>query len=130
MSVTQGGQTLGQTGLTRRRLAAGEAKRGGEVRVLCSGCQNDGGAHLRVAGSEPRRVVVVAGLGVAGNDAGDESSGCRSSGEVELVGAVLVEVRGVFLQHLHVTVKLVGTVAGPLDGRSLVGDELRGGACR
>ena len=75
-------------------------------------------------------MVVVAGLGVAGNDAGDESSGCRSSGEVELVGAVLVEVRGVILQHLHRTVKLVGTMAGALGGRSLVRDELRGGVCR
>lgn len=130
MSVTQGGQTRGQTGLTRRHLAAGEAKHGGEVRVLCSGCQNDGGAHLRVAGSKPRRLVVEAGLGVAGDDAGDESSGCRSSGEVENDGAVLVEERGVVLQHLHGTVKPMGTVAGPLDGRSLVGDELRGGACR
>ena len=97
---------------------------------MCSGCQNDGGARLRAAGSEPRRVVVVAGLGVAGNDAGNESSGYRSSGEVELVGAVLVEVRGVILHHLHMTVKLEGTVVGPLDGRSLVDDELRGGACR
>ena len=79
MSVTQGGQICGQTGPTRRRLAAGEAKHGGEVLVSCSGCQNDGGAHLRVAGSKPRRLVVEAGLGVAGDDAGDESSGGRSS---------------------------------------------------
>ena len=79
MSVTQGGQTRGQTGPTRRRLAAGEAKHGGEVRVSCSGCQNDGGAHLRVAGGKPHRVEVVAGLGVAGDDAGEESSGGRSS---------------------------------------------------
>ena len=99
------------------------------MRVLCSGCQNDGGAHLRVAGSKPRRLVVEVGLGVAGDDAGDESSGCRSSGEDELVGAVLVEARGLILQHRRGTVKLVGTMAGPVGGRSLIGDELRGGAC-
>ena len=99
------------------------------MRDLCSGCQNDGGAHLRVAGSEPRRVVVVAGLGVAGNDVGDESSGCRSSGEVELVGAVLMEARGLILHHLRGTVMLVGAMAGPVSGRSLVGDELRCDAC-
>ena len=51
-------------------------------------------------------------------------------GEVEHDGAVLVEVRGVVLQHLHRTVKLVGTMAVLLNGRSLVGDELHGGACR
>ena len=57
-------------------------------------------------------------------------NGGRSSGKVELVGAVLVEVRGVILQHLRRMVKLMGTLAGPLDGRSLIGDELRGGTCR
>ena len=79
MSVTQGFKPVVKTGPTRRRLVAGEAKHGGGVRVSCSGCQIDGGAHLRVAGGKPHRVEVVAGLGVAGDDAGDKSSGCRSS---------------------------------------------------
>ena len=42
------------------------------MRDSCSGDQNDGGAHLRDAGSEPRRVVAVGGAEVVGNDAGDE----------------------------------------------------------
>ena len=50
-----------------------------------SGDQEDDGHHLRDAGSEPRRVVAVRGAGVAGNIAGDEFGGGRSSGEVELV---------------------------------------------
>ena len=47
--------------------------------------QMDGGGHLRVAGSEPRRVVLVVGLGVAEDDADDEFGGGRSSGELGLV---------------------------------------------
>ena len=78
---------MGQRGQTRRCLAAGKARRGGAVRVSTSGDQMDGGGHLRDAESEPRRVVVVVGLGVAGNDADDELCGCRSSGEHGLVVA-------------------------------------------
>ena len=58
---------------------------GGAARVSHSGDQIDGGARLRDAGSDPHRLVVVAGLGVAGNDAGDEFGGGRSSGELGLV---------------------------------------------
>ena len=54
------------------------------MRVSCPGNQNDGGAHIRDTGSEPRRVVAVGGAGVAGNVAGDDLGGRRSSGEVEL----------------------------------------------
>ena len=52
-----------------------------------SGDQKDSGDHLRDAGSEPRRVVVVGGAGVAGNDGGEHVRGGRSSGEVELVAS-------------------------------------------
>ena len=52
------------------------------MRVSCSGDQKGGGGHLRVAGNEPRQVVVVVGLGVAENDAGDEFGGGRSSDEL------------------------------------------------
>ena len=62
--MTLGGLTRGQTTLTRRRLAAGEARRGGGLRVSCSGNQNDGGEHLHIAGSKPHRVVAVGGAGV------------------------------------------------------------------
>ena len=42
----------------------------------------DGGRHLRVAEVEPRLLVVVVGLGVAGVDDGELGCGGRSSGAV------------------------------------------------
>ena len=99
------------------------------MRVLCSGDQMGGGGHLRVARSEPRRVRVVVGLGVAGNDAGDELCGCRSSGEVELEATGHGEARGVVLWVPTSAVSVLDKVAWPLAGRSHVGDELGGGAC-
>ena len=42
----------------------------------------DGGRHLRVAEVEPRLLVVVVGLGVAGGDSGELGCGGRSSGAV------------------------------------------------
>ena len=68
------------------------------MRVLSSGDQMDVGDHLRVAGSEPRRVVVAVELGVAGNDAGDDLGGRWSSGEVKPVARGHGEVRGVVLR--------------------------------
>ena len=50
---------------------------------------------LRVAGNEPRRVVLVVGLGVVGDDAGDEFGGGRSSGELVLVARGHGEAHGV-----------------------------------
>ena len=44
--------------------------------------QMDGGRHLRVAEVEPRLLVVVVGLGVAGVDDGELGCGGRSSGAV------------------------------------------------
>ena len=70
-------------------------------------------------------MVVVVGLGVAGNDAGDDPGGRRSSDEDELVGVVIVEARGQLLRGLHGAVRLVGMVVWPLGGRSHVGDEIR-----
>jgi hypothetical protein len=92
---------------------------------LSSDDQMGGGDHLRVARSEPRRVVAAVGLGVAGNDTGDELGGCRSSGEVGLVAAVVLEARGQLLRGLRGAARSVDSVAWPLDGRSYVGDELR-----
>ena len=91
--------TRGQPGsnspaFSRRR---GQTRR--RARVLHSGDQKDGGDHLRDAGSEPRRVVAVAGAGVARNVAGDDLGGRRSSGEVEPVARGHGEVRGVVLRH-------------------------------
>ena len=90
-----------------------------------SGDQMDDEGHLRAARSKPRRGVVVVELKVAGNDAGDERCGCRSSGEYELVGAVVLEARGQLLRVLRGAVKSVDMVVWPLGGRSCVGDELR-----
>ena len=53
----------------------------------------DGGRHLRVAEVEPRLLVVVVGLGVAGVD-GDDRGGCRSSGELGTEAAGHGEARG------------------------------------
>ena len=64
------------------------------VRVSHSGDQMGGGGLLRVAGSEPRRGVVVVELGVTGNDTSDEFGGCRSSGELELDATVIAGARG------------------------------------
>ena len=57
-----------------------------------------GGGHLRVAGSKPQLLVVVVELGVAGNVAGDDLGGRRSSGELGLVARGHGEVRGVVLR--------------------------------
>ena len=89
-----------------------------------SGDQKDGGEYLRVAGGEPRRLVVVVELGVAGIDAGDEPGGCRGTGVVETVAREHGEERARVLRVPGVAVKLMATVVRPLDGRSLVGDEL------
>ena len=70
-------------GQTRRRLAAGEARRGGGARVCVPGDQIDGAEQLRDAGSELRRLVEEVGLGEAENDAGDDLGGRRSSDKDE-----------------------------------------------
>ena len=87
--------------------------------------QIDGEEQLRDAGSEPHRVVAVGGARVAGNIAGDDLGGRRSSGEVKPVARGHDEVRGVVLRHPRSAVGLTGRVARPLGGRSYVGDELR-----
>ena len=85
LSLTQGGSNWahpwsneGSAGSTHRRLAAGEAERGGESGFLNSGDQRSRGGHLRVAGSKPQLLVVVVELGVVGNVAGDDLGGRRS----------------------------------------------------
>ena len=60
-----------------------------------SGDQMGGGRHLRVAEIEPRLLVVVVKLGVAGVGAGDDFGGHRSSAEDELDARGIGEVRGV-----------------------------------
>ena len=99
------------------------------MRVSCSSDQMGGGDHLRVTRSEPRRVRVVVGFGVTGNDAGDELCGCRSSGELGLIAMGHGEVREVVLRAPGDAVGAVDMVVWPLGVRSIVGDELGGGAC-
>ena len=63
-------------------------------------------------------------LGVAGIDAGDEPCGCRGTGVVGTVARERGEERARVLRVPGVAVELMATVVRPLDGRSLVGDEL------
>ena len=81
-----------------RRLVAGEAERGGESGFVHSGDQKSRGGHLRVAGSKMQLLVALVELGVAGNGAGDDFGGRRSSGEVELEATEHGEARGVVLR--------------------------------
>ena len=94
------------------------------MRDSSSGDQMDGGEYLRVAGSKPHRLVVMVELGVAGIDAGDEPCGCRGTGVVEPVAREHGEGRAMVLRAPGDAVKLTAMVVRPLDGRSLVGDEL------
>ena len=77
MSLTQGVKPVVKTGQTRRRLAAGEAKRGGVPRktsvVHGSSC---GWVRWR-AFALPHRMEVVAGPGVAGDDGNKLDGGDR-----------------------------------------------------
>ena len=84
----------GSAGSTRRRLASDEAERGGESGFVHSGDQKSRGGHLRVVGSKPQLLVVVVELGVAGNGAGDDLGGRRSSGDDELKAMGHGEARG------------------------------------
>ena len=88
-----------------------------------------GGEALRDEETRSRLVVVVFGLRVVGKGAGDEFGGGRSSGELGLVARGHGEVRGLVRWVPGGAVGLGEKVARPLGGRSLVGDELRGGAC-
>ena len=94
------------------------------MRDPCSGDQMGGGEHLLAAGNEPHRLVVVVELGVAGIDAGDELCGCRGTGVVEPVAREHGEGRAMVLRAPGDAVKLTAMVVRPLDGQSLVGDEL------
>ena len=77
-----------KTWSTRRRLDAGDDRRGAGARVCVSGDQTGGRDHLRGAGSEPRHLVVEVELGEAGNYVGNDLGGRRSSGELGLVAVV------------------------------------------
>ena len=94
-----------------------------------SGNQMGGREYLRVAGIEPRLLVVVVELGVAGNGTGDDFGGHRSSGEVELKAMGHGEARGEVLRVPACAVSALDMVVWPVGGQSHVGDELRGGAC-
>ena len=89
------GQLGGQTQSTHRRLAAGEAERGGESGFVHSGDQMRGGGHLLVARSKPQLLVAVVELGVAGDVAGDDFGGrwSRVKTSLRLQGMVRRVVR-------------------------------------
>ena len=88
-----------------------------------------GGGHLRVAGNKPQRLVAVVELGVAGNVAGDDLGGRRSSAEVEHDARGHGEARGVVLRVPASAVSVLDAVVWPVGGRSHVGDELGGNGC-
>ena len=94
-----------------------------------SGDQKSGGGHLRVAGSKPQLLVVVVELGVAGNVAGDDLGGRRSSGEDESEATGHGEVRGEVRWAPGDAVSVLDTVVWPVVSRRHVGDELGSGAC-
>ena len=94
-----------------------------------SGDQMSGGGHLRVAGSKPRLLVVLVELGVAGNGAGDDFGGHRSSGDDEPEATEHGEARGEVLRVPTSVVSALDMVVWPVGGRSHVGDEPRGRAC-
>ena len=74
-------------------------------------------------------MVVVVELGVAGNGAGDDLGGRRSSGDEEPEATGHSEARGEVLRVLASAVSALDMVVWPVGGRSHVGDELGGGAC-
>ena len=75
----QGRSNPSSTGLTRRRLAAGEVS-GAPVPCVCStGHRSRRRWALRVADATARPLVAVVGPGVAGVDGGELFCGRRSS---------------------------------------------------
>ena len=99
------------------------------MRDSCSGDQMGGGEHLRVAGSKPRCLVPEVEFGVAGNVAGDELCGCRSSGEVKPEATGHGEAHGVVLRVPASAVSALVKVVWLVGGRSHIGDELGGDRC-
>ena len=84
MSLTQGVKLVVKTGQTRRRLAAGEAKRGGVLRKTAVGHGSSCGWVRWRALALPHRMVVVAGPGVAGDDGNKLDGGDRRRACVEM----------------------------------------------
>ena len=80
MSMTQGKSNPRSTGLTRRRLAAGEVSGALVPRVSSTGHRSRRRWALRVAGATARPLVAVVGPWVAGVDGGELGCGRRSSG--------------------------------------------------
>ena len=66
---------------------------------------------------------------MAGNIAGDDLGGRRSSGEAKTEAAGHGEVRGMVLQAPAGAVSALVAMVWPVGGRRHVGDELGGGGC-
>ena len=66
---------------------------------------------------------------MAGNVAGDDLGGRRSSGEAETEAAGHGEARGMVLWAPAGAVSALVAMVWPVGGRSHVGDELGGGGC-
>ena len=78
-----------------RSFAGGDHQRGGESGFGHSDDQMGRGGHLGGAGDEPKLLVELAGVGVAGIGTGDDLGGRRSSAEGKLEARGVGEVRGV-----------------------------------
>ena len=124
-----GGVKLGSNrvkrGPTRRRLNAGEARRGGGLRDSSSDDQMAGGGHLRDAGTRPRRVVAAVGPGMAGVITGVDLGGRWSSGELGVDATTVGKARMGHLRALSGAVSKMDVTAEPLRGRSHAGGEHR-----
>ena len=83
MSLTQGVKPVVKTGPTRRRLAAGEAKRGGVLRKTATVHGSSCGWVRWRALALPHRMVVVAVPRVAGDDGNELDGGDRRRACVE-----------------------------------------------
>ena len=105
------------------------ARRGGGSGFGRSGHQMGRRGHRGGAEDEPRLLVELVVVGVAGVGAGDDLGGHRSSVGGELEARAWGEVRGVHGWTQRNMVSALVTVSWAEDGREHVGDEIRGGAC-
>ena len=66
-------------------MSSGDHRDGGELRVFYSGDQTQGDRHQTIGRSIGDPFLQRTGAKMAGDDAGDELSGCRSSGTIGII---------------------------------------------
>ena len=100
---------------SHRRSAGGEARCGGGLRIWSFVDEIDSEDALHAARHAPHPMVLVAGRGEAGKDAGDDLGGCRSSGELGAVAVTALVARAGHLRALRNAGRKLGTTVGPLE---------------